>query len=94
MISKLTRTRSLFFYRYFPYRTPIYTRNFGNMSDLSISKLGSPLKDLVLGATPELGKSDQDKADVAQWIEKVAQGDIVKLISVKVCIRSLTSKVQ
>lgn len=52
----------------------------------SILKLTSPLKDLVLGATPELGKSDQDKAEVAGWIEKVVQGDIVKPAGVKVCI--------
>ncbi|KIM89347.1 hypothetical protein PILCRDRAFT_95219 [Piloderma croceum F 1598] len=49
----------------------------------SVLKLASPLKDLVLGATPELGKSDQDKAEVAGWIEKVIQGDIVKPTGVK-----------
>jgi hypothetical protein len=85
MISHLTRARSLLLYRLIPLRTPVYTRKFGNMT-ASILKLASPLKDLVLGATPELGKSDQDKAEVAGWIEKVVQGDIVKPTSVKVCI--------
>jgi len=46
------------------------------MSDPSIAKLPFPLKDLVLGATPELRKSDQDNAEITEWIEKVAQGDI------------------
>jgi aminoacyl tRNA synthase complex-interacting multifunctional protein 1 len=62
------------------------------MSDPSISKLASPLKDLVLGATLEYGKSDKDKAEVAEWIEKVAQGDIVKPTGVMVCMRSPTAK--
>jgi len=53
------------------------------MSDSFITKLPLPLKDLVLGATPEMGKSDKDKAEVAEWIEKVAQGDIVKPAGVK-----------
>jgi len=82
MISHLTRARSLFLYRLVPLRTPVYTRKIGNMT-ASILKLASPLKDLVLGATPELGKSDQDKAEVAGWIEKVVQGDIVKPAGVK-----------
>jgi hypothetical protein len=85
MISQLTRIRSRFLYQLIPLRTPVCTRKFRNMT-ASILKLTSPLKDLVLGATPELGKSDQDKAEVAGWIEKVVQGDIVKPAGVKVCI--------
>jgi aminoacyl tRNA synthase complex-interacting multifunctional protein 1 len=61
------------------------------MSELSISKLRSPLKDLVLGATPELGKSDKDRAEVAGWIDKVAQGDIVSPSKVKVCVSEISS---
>lgn len=54
------------------------------MSDTSIQKLPSPLKDLVLRGTPELGKTDKDKADVAEWIEKIVQSDIVKPAGIKV----------
>lgn len=54
------------------------------MANPSISKLVSPLKDLVLGVTPELGKTDKDKAEVIEWIEKIAQGDIIKPEGVKV----------
>lgn len=55
------------------------------MADTSVSKLSSPLKDLVLGAKPNFGKSDQDKAEISDLIEKVSQGDIVKPEGVKVC---------
>lgn len=55
------------------------------MSDPTFAKLASPLKELLLGASPELGKSDKDKADVIEWIEKVAQGDIVKPEGIQVC---------
>jgi aminoacyl tRNA synthase complex-interacting multifunctional protein 1 len=53
------------------------------MSNLSIEKLPSPLKDLVLRGTPELGKSDKDKKEVTEWIDKVVKGDIVKPAGVK-----------
>jgi aminoacyl tRNA synthase complex-interacting multifunctional protein 1 len=56
------------------------------MSNFPTIKLASPLRDLVTGATTELGKSDKDKAEVTEWIEKVAQGDIVKPSGVKVWI--------
>jgi hypothetical protein len=75
MIS-LTRSLSISLYRSIPYRAFIFARNMGNMSDPSIAKLPFPLKDLVLGATPDLGKSDQDNTEITEWIEKVAQGDI------------------
>ncbi|KAJ3731104.1 hypothetical protein DFJ43DRAFT_1081449 [Lentinula guzmanii] len=48
----------------------------------SVSKLNSAVKDLVTSVTKDdaslSGKSDKDQAEVAQWIEKVGQGDIVK----------------
>ncbi|KDQ62433.1 hypothetical protein JAAARDRAFT_30344 [Jaapia argillacea MUCL 33604] len=57
------------------------------MSTTVLSKLQSPLRDLVLGATQdgsqEFGKSEKDKAEVAEWIDKVAQGDVVKPESLK-----------
>lgn len=59
------------------------------MSDPAFAKLASPLKELVVSASPELGKSDKDKADVIEWIEKVAQGDIVKPEGIQVRIRML-----
>ena len=71
-------SRSLVFHRFVPYRVSIYHRKIGTMPSPTLSKLASPLKELVLGASPELGKSEKDKADVIEWIEKVIQGDIVK----------------
>jgi len=79
----LTRALLLHRFGYIPHRTSIFASKTRNMSNLSIQKLPSPLKDLVLRGTPELGKSDKDKAEVVEWIEKVAQGDIVKPAGVK-----------
>ena len=45
----------------------------------SIAKLHSPLKELVSGvADAHHGKSEKDKAEVSEWIEKVAAGEAVK----------------
>ncbi|KAI0720467.1 hypothetical protein C8T65DRAFT_633102 [Cerioporus squamosus] len=48
----------------------------------ALAKLPSPLKDLVTGAaqdgSEDFGKSEKDKAEVAEWIEKAAQGDVAK----------------
>jgi aminoacyl tRNA synthase complex-interacting multifunctional protein 1 len=44
----------------------------------SISRLPSQLKDLVVNAQVDVGKTDADKAEVAKWIEMVAEGDVVK----------------
>jgi len=46
--------------------------------EASLSKLSSPLKDLVANAQADAGKTDSDKIEVANWIDKVAAGDIVK----------------
>lgn len=86
----LQLTRPLFLHRYTAYRTSIFTGKFRTMADSYVTKLGSPLSDLVQGATSEFGKSDKDKIEVAEWIEKVAQGDIVKPAGVKVRICALT----
>ena len=58
-------------------------------SSALVSKLSSPLRDLVLSATPndeDFGTSEKDKSEVSNWISKVAQGDIVKPDSAKVSI--------
>jgi len=47
-----------------------------------LSKLPVPLRDLVAQAasdgSTDFGKSEKDKTEVADWIEKIAQGDVVK----------------
>ena len=54
----------------------------------ALAKLPSPLKDLVTGAaqdgSEDFGKSEKDKAEVAEWIDKVAQGDVAKPENFKV----------
>lgn len=53
-----------------------------------VQKLPSPLRDLVAQATSDgstdFGKSEKDKTEVAEWIEKISQGDIVKPQNLKV----------
>ena len=45
----------------------------------SIAKLHSPLRDLVSTvADAHHGKSEKDKAEASEWIEKVAAGNAVK----------------
>ncbi|KAI0372123.1 nucleic acid-binding protein [Pilatotrama ljubarskyi] len=48
----------------------------------ALTKLPSPLRDLVVGAaqdgSEDFGKSEKDKAEVADWIDKVARGDVAK----------------
>ncbi|KAI0822254.1 hypothetical protein BC628DRAFT_1327813 [Trametes gibbosa] len=48
----------------------------------ALAKLPSPLRDLVAAAAQDgsqgFGKSEKDKAEVADWIDKVAQGDVAK----------------
>lgn len=58
----------------------------------AVGKLQSPIQELVLAVTKEgtrhVGNSDQDKTEVEQWIEKVAQGDAVKegALKVRLCV--------
>lgn len=47
----------------------------------SISKLPSSLKDLVVTSQADVGKTEADKAEVAQWIEKVAEGEVALPVS-------------
>ena len=50
-------------------------------SKAALASLPSPLRDLVAAATPneqDYGTTDQDKAEVKDWISKVAEGEIVK----------------
>jgi len=46
--------------------------------EASLSKLHSPLKELVTNAQADTGKTDADQLEVVNWIDKVAAGDIVK----------------
>ena len=51
----------------------------------AIAKLHSPLKELVSTVSDaHHGQSEEDKAEVTQWIEKVAAGDAVKPDGLKV----------
>ena len=48
----------------------------------ALAKLPSPLRDLVTAAaqdgSEDFGRSEKDKAEVADWIDKVAQGEVAK----------------
>ncbi|EGN98402.1 hypothetical protein SERLA73DRAFT_56560 [Serpula lacrymans var. lacrymans S7.3] len=46
--------------------------------EASVAGLFSPIKDLVLNANENVGKTENDQVEVAGWIAKVGQGDIVK----------------
>jgi aminoacyl tRNA synthase complex-interacting multifunctional protein 1 len=51
-------------------------------AQVALLKLNSPIKDLVIAAQDgghDFGKSEEDKADVIDWIEKVGQGDSITL---------------
>ncbi|KAH9950539.1 nucleic acid-binding protein [Amylocystis lapponica] len=65
-------------------------------TEAAITKLHTPLRDLVTGAVQDgrqdFGKSEQDKAEVAQWIEKVAQGDVAKAENLKDLDAQLTPR--
>jgi aminoacyl tRNA synthase complex-interacting multifunctional protein 1 len=54
----------------------------------AIAQLSSPLKELVVGATQDgsadFGKNEKDKAEVSEWIEKVAAGKVGKPEGLKV----------
>lgn len=54
----------------------------------SLGKLQAPLRDLVIGATEDgsqdFGKSEKEKADIAEWIDKVAQGEVTRVENLKV----------
>ena len=65
-----------------------------NMS--SVSKLHSPLKELVVGAaqdgSSDFGKNEKDKAEVEEWIEKAASGEVAKPDNLKVGLRAVVSE--
>lgn len=52
--------------------------------EASLSKLPSPLKDLVANAQVDSGRTETDKQEVVNWIDKVAAGDIVQPESLSV----------
>lgn len=53
------------------------------------SPLSSPLRELVVGSAQQdqqqLGASEKDQADIAQWVEKAAQVHFVKPDALQVC---------
>ena len=59
----------------------------------AIARLNQPLNDLVQSTLRDVvhasGKSDKDQAEVVQWIDMVAQGDIVKPGSLTVILKLL-----
>ncbi|THH01578.1 hypothetical protein EW026_g1163 [Hermanssonia centrifuga] len=65
-------------------------------STTAIAKLHSPLKELVEGATKEgsaeFGKSEKDKAEVTEWIERVAAGEAAKPENLKGLDEKLTPR--
>ncbi|THV05314.1 nucleic acid-binding protein [Dendrothele bispora CBS 962.96] len=62
----------------------------------SVSKLGSPVKELVQSVAQTenslTGKTEKDQAEVVQWIDKVAQGDLVKAENIKTLNATLVPK--
>ena len=55
----------------------------------AFSPLSSPLRELVVGSAQQdqqqLGASEKDRADIAQWVEKAAQVGFVKPDALQVC---------
>ncbi|KAL5486020.1 ARC1_1 [Sanghuangporus weigelae] len=64
-------------------------------SNAVISALSSPLRDLVVAASPrdeDFGVNEKDKAEVSEWISKVAQGNIVQPSAMRDLDTTLTPK--
>lgn len=57
----------------------------------AVSKLHSSLKELVTSATEDgssdFGKNEKDKAEVNEWIEKIAVGEVAKPDNLKVMLK-------
>src|SRR6266850_1086881 len=55
----------------------------------AFSSLSSPLRELLVGFTQQdqqqQGVSEKDRADIAQWVEKVARADFVKPDDLQLC---------
>jgi aminoacyl tRNA synthase complex-interacting multifunctional protein 1 len=54
------------------------------MSSDAISKLPSPLKDLVAASVTDSSVSSETKPEVNEWIDKVANGHVGQAGSLKV----------
>jgi hypothetical protein len=84
----VTRKKPTIYYlhRYLPSGAFILNRTMSFQA--ALSKLPSPLKDLVIGTNQDsghhFGKSEKDQAEVVQWVEKAASGDILKPSGLKV----------
>jgi hypothetical protein len=54
------------------------------------SRLSSPLHDLLTGSAQQdqqqLGVSEKDQTEIAQWVEKAGQPDFVKSDAFLVCV--------
>lgn len=66
--------------------TPILLARLRGMpSKIDFSILPRHIRNLVLNVKPEMfGKSEKDEADVLQWVEKIAEGQITASSSIKV----------
>ena len=62
--------------------TSLFHRFIAMSSTDLFSKLSSPLRELLIGSAQQdqkqLGVSEKDQTDVAQWIQKAVQSDFVK----------------
>ena len=71
------------------FRPSLINRFFAMSSTDVFSKLSSPLRELVAGSaqqdSQQLGVSEKDQTDIAQWIQKAAQADTVKPDALPVC---------
>lgn len=81
-------TRGLFHRHRLPSHYPLWRSLIARtMSyEASLSKLPSPLKDLVANAQADTGRTDTDKLEVISWIDKVAAGNTVKSESFSVSL--------
>ena len=74
-------------------RDPLSTITKTMASTAALTKLPTPIRDLVANAAPDgasdFGKSEKDKAEVTQWIEKIAEGSVAKPESLKVSIQDV-----
>ncbi|KAI0699115.1 hypothetical protein BC835DRAFT_1332404 [Cytidiella melzeri] len=69
-------------YRYTPGPPFYFTRDMS-----AVASLSSPLKELVTGATQDggtdFGKNEKDKAEVSEWIGRIAGGKMINLEALK-----------
>ena len=73
-----------------PSRCSLIHRFFTMSSNDVFSKLSSPIRDLLTRSTQkdqqQLGVSEKDQAEIAQWVEKASQPGFVKSDAFLVCV--------